>query len=45
MVNCNQTGEAAGTAAGLALDSGVDVAVIDAVRLRATLKKQGAAVI
>jgi hypothetical protein len=44
MVNCNQTGEAAGVAAWLALDSGADVAAIDTARLRATLKKQGAAV-
>jgi hypothetical protein len=45
MVNCNQTGEAAGTAAWLALDSSTDVATIDTARLRATLKKHGAAVI
>ncbi|MBM3861464.1 MAG: FAD-dependent oxidoreductase [Verrucomicrobia bacterium] len=45
MVNCNQTGEAAGVAAWLALDSGADVAAIDTARLRATLKKQGAAVV
>jgi hypothetical protein len=44
MVNCNQTGEAAGTAAWLALDSGADVAAVDTVRLRATLKQHGAAV-
>jgi len=45
MVNCNQTGEAAGAAAWLALDSGADVAAVDTARLRATLKKHGAAVI
>jgi hypothetical protein len=45
MVNCNQTGEAAGTAAWLALDSSADVAAVDMTRLRATLKKHGAAVI
>jgi len=45
MVNCNQTGEAAGTAAWLALDSGADVGAVDTARLRTTLRKQGAAVI
>ena len=45
MVNCNQMGEAAGTAAWLALDSDADVAALDVEKLRATLKKQGAAVI
>jgi len=45
MVNCNQMGQAAGVAAWLALDSGADVNAIDVKRLRATLKKQGAAVL
>ena len=45
MVNCNQMGQAAGVAAWLALDSGTDVSAIDTSKLRATLKKQGAAVI
>ncbi len=45
MVNCNQMGQAAGVAAWLAVDSGADVAAIDTSKLRATLKKQGAAVI
>ena len=45
MVNCNQTGEAAGTAAWLALDSAADVPAVDTARLRDTLKKQGAAII
>ena len=45
MVNCNQTGQAAGVAAHLALDSGKGVAEIDIERLRATLAKQGAAVV
>ena len=35
----------AGVAAWLAIDSGSDVAAVDAGKLRATLKKQGAAVI
>lgn len=45
MVNCNQMGQAAGAAAWLAIDSGNDVGAIDTARLRATLKKQGAAVL
>jgi hypothetical protein len=45
MINCNQTGQAAGAAAWLALDSGKSVAEIDAARLRETLKKQGAAIL
>ena len=44
MINCNQTGQAAGVAAWLALDSGQSVAEIDTARLRETLKKQGAAI-
>ena len=44
MINCNQTGQAAGVAAWLALDSGQSVADIDTARLRETLKKQGAAI-
>lgn len=45
MVNCNQTGQAAGVAAWLALDSGRSVAQIDTDRLRETLKQQGAAIV
>ena len=45
MVNCNQMGQAAGVAAWLALDSGSDVAGVDATRLRATLQRQGAIVL
>ena len=45
MVNCNQTGEAAGVAAWLALDSGRNAADVDAAELRATLSKQGASII
>ncbi len=45
MINCNQTGQAAGAAAWLALDSGQSVAEIDTARLRETLKKQGAAIV
>jgi len=45
MVNCNQTGQAAGTAAWLAMDSGADVADIDTDALRQTLARQGAMII
>jgi hypothetical protein len=45
MVNCNQTGEAAGTAAFLALDAGAAVADVDAERLRRTLKDGGSIVL
>ena len=45
MVNCNQTGEAAGLACALALDAGADVAEIDTARLREQLVRQGAIVI
>jgi hypothetical protein len=45
MVNCNQMGQAAGVASFLALDSGCSVAEVDPEKLRATLKKQGAAIL
>ncbi len=45
MINTNQTGEAAGTAAWLALDSGKPVAEIDTGKLREVMKKQGALII
>ena len=45
MVNCNQMGQAAGVAAHLAVDGGVSVADVEPGRLRAALRKQGAAVI
>ena len=45
MVNCNQTGKAAGAAAHVALDGGISVADVDAAKLREVLKKQGAIVI
>lgn len=45
MVNCNQTGEAAGTAAWLALDSETPVADIDTARLREILSATGAVVL
>jgi len=45
MVNCNQTGQAAGAAAFLALDRGTSVADVDPAALRRTLADQGAAVI
>lgn len=45
MVNTNQTGQAVGVAAYLALTSGRGVADVDVAALRDTLKKQGAAVV
>jgi hypothetical protein len=45
MVNCNQTGEAAGAAAALALREGCDVGEVPAERLRATLAEHGAAIL
>lgn len=45
MVNCNQTGEAVGTAAWLSLDSGVSVAEVDAARLRQVMARQGSLII
>ena len=45
MVNCNQTGEAAGTACYLALDEGQGVAEIDTGKLRETMHKQGSIII
>jgi hypothetical protein len=45
MVNCNQTGEAAGAAAAIAARDGAGVAGVDAARLRAELAARGAAVI
>jgi hypothetical protein len=41
MVNCNQTGEAAGVAAALALRDGSGVAELDGLRLRAAMEKGG----
>jgi hypothetical protein len=45
MVNCNQTGEAAGTASYLALDSDQSVAQIDTCRLRETMTRKGSIII
>jgi len=45
MVNCNQTGQAAGCAAALAARRGVSVADIPAADLRSALSGQGAAII
>lgn len=45
MVNCNQTGQAAGVAAYLALSAGRGVADVDPAALREALRKQGAAVV
>mgnify|MGYP003872786321 CR=1 FL=1 len=45
MVNCNQTGQAAGVAAWVALDSGKPVAEVDVPRLHETLRRQGAIVL
>ena len=45
MVNCNQTGEAAGTATYLALNRNESVTQIDTEKLRETMKKQGSIII
>jgi hypothetical protein len=45
MVNCNQTGEAAGTASKIALDEGVPVSDIDPQQLRELLEKRGSIII
>jgi hypothetical protein len=45
MINCNQTGEAAGTACVLSLQAGCSVAQLDATLLRSTLARHGSAVI
>jgi hypothetical protein len=45
MVNCNQTGQAAGTAAYLALSDGLNVTDVPPTRLRALLTEQGAIVV
>ena len=45
MVNCNQFGEAAGTAAALALQGGTDVASVDTEKLRRMLADAGSIVI
>ncbi|HHN46370.1 MAG TPA: FAD-dependent oxidoreductase [Planctomycetes bacterium] len=42
MVNCNQTGEAAGVAAALMVSEGVGAASVDSCRLRAVLERHGA---
>jgi hypothetical protein len=41
MVNCNQTGEAAGVACALALDGNLGVGEVEARRLRAKLEQGG----
>jgi hypothetical protein len=43
MVNLNQTGEAAGVAAALALEAGAGFPQVDAARLRAALRRGGSA--
>jgi hypothetical protein len=45
MVNCNQTGETAGTACVLALQAGLDVAAVDAGTLRETLAQGGSLIL
>jgi hypothetical protein len=45
MVNCNQMGQAAGTAAYVALGGGLDVADVPPARLRSLLAEQGAIVV
>lgn len=45
MVNCNQTGEAAGVACALALSDGRNVKDVDTDKLRESLVQQGAVII
>lgn len=45
MVNCNQMGQAAGTAAWLALSDGIGVSEVAPEKLRATLEDQGAIIL
>lgn len=45
MVNCNQTGEAAGTAVALARNANQDVSEVDPKALREQLGRQGAAIL
>jgi hypothetical protein len=45
MVNCNQMGQAAGVAAHVALDRGLDAAAVDPAEVRRALAAQGAVVI
>jgi hypothetical protein len=45
MVNCNQTGEAAGVACALALKDSVDVTEVDASHLRSTLARGGSLIL
>jgi len=45
MINCNQTGQAAGTAAYLALQAGISPADVDVQKLRECLTGQGAIVV
>jgi hypothetical protein len=45
MVNMNQTGEAAGTAAYLALDSNTPIPALNATTIRKTLAEKGSVII
>jgi len=45
MVNMNQTGEAAGTAAYLALDTNTPIPALDAARVRHVLADNGSVII
>ncbi len=45
MVNCNQTGEAAGLACAMAADKGIEVGKVDAAALRSALSKAGAIIV
>ncbi len=45
MVNCNQTGEAAGAAASLSISGGIDVADVDTGELRSRLADGGSVII
>ena len=45
MVNCNQTGEAAGAAMYLALDANIAVANVDSSKLREVMRRQGSIIV
>ena len=45
MVNCNQTGEAAGAGMYLALDANISVANVDSSKLREVMRRQGSTIV
>ncbi len=45
MVTCNQTGEAAGVAAAIAVDKGISIDKVDICELRKTMKKGGSIIL